>query len=228
MVKRLWVGFMAIILTACILPNLTNTNSLAQTRDDMYAHSIMATVKIIYTVRSTDIYGDTMEESNIGSGVLICPNQVITCYHLFADCIPGKIKIYIMLIGKTLMRDDVTIRKYSKKDDLALLIINPPVEDISPIPIAALTPQLGTDVRFVGHTILPVTRLRFSKFSESLKGIMISPVFFGDSGGGVFNTKGELIGIIYTTYRIDFNNDHQYTLIGYALPIDRITEFLDE
>jgi S1-C subfamily serine protease len=57
-------------------------------------------------------------------------------------------------------------------------------------------------------------------------GIMVHPVFNGDSGGGVYNTKGELLGIINTVLSLREYNVMHSILIGYAIPLEIIKEFL--
>jgi hypothetical protein len=96
-----------------------------------------------------------------------------------------------------------------KKHDLALLKVSGKL--IPPHAIASLAsnePEIGEHVFVLGHvTGLYWTHVEcvVSAFRESLplKGLNFSgpftqlsgPIYFGNSGGGAFNNKGELIGI---------------------------------
>lgn len=187
--------------------------------------AVYNTVKIVYTATYESIAGDKIVSQGIGSGVLIAPDKILTCRHLVSSYQPGVFQVHYS-DGKTVsIRENAKILKADAKLDLMLLQVEPAFPD-SGVKIAIRVPGLGEPVYFTGHTILPVSCLRFYLFNENSRGIMLHPVYRGDSGGGVFNTKGELIGIINVILALREAGVQFSTLIGYAVSLENIKEFL--
>jgi hypothetical protein len=95
--------------------------------------------------------------------------------------------------------------------DLALIKAKPPISDLQ-IPshaVASLASDItiGSDVKIVGHpggmwwsftkgTVSAIHTKVKSPKDEAVNAIQISaPIWFGNSGGGAFNERGELLGI---------------------------------
>jgi len=124
----------------------------------------------------------------------------------------------------------MTVVKVDTENDLALLKFEPPF-DGKPIKLAERV-AWGEPVIFGGYNSLKTPRLRFGFVTYNNKGIMAHPVFYGDSGAPMFNTDNELVGIIYrmdiAIVRTHVVPARVFTLVGYAVPIDKIREFLNE
>lgn len=177
------------------------------------------TVRIVYVVEFRDTYGENVAGGSMGSGVLVNKQEVLTCYHLASDKMPGKFTLYITGDGQTETREG-TIKKFNKEKDLLLLRLDKPV-DREGIKIAEGVTH-GETMYFGGYSALPMPRVRMGQVTFSTKGIFVQPVFFGDSGSGVFNISGELIGIIYIMFEVNYD----YTYMGYAVSLQAIREFL--
>lgn len=191
----------------------------------IYYQVLVNTVKIYYLSPYTTIYGTTGEDVITGSGVILDNNEILTCYHTLDQFPLGKIRV-VQFTGDRIDKREgiqVEIAAFSRGSDLLLLKIDPPFTGVAQnIKIAPGNPALGEEIAFTGHTSCPFTRLRLYRYLEGALGIMLTPVFAGDSGGGVFNYEGQLIGII----RIHLMLDKQPTLYGYAIPLKIIQEFL--
>lgn len=108
-----------------------------------------------------------------------------------------------------------TVALLDKTHDLALLKVEGKV--IPPHTVAKLAdaaPEVGEHVYILGHVkglywshiegVVSATRDDVPSMNLKIHGpfLQISgPVFYGNSGGGAFNTKGELVGIASFMYR---------------------------
>jgi len=156
------------------------------------------------------------------TGIIITTNHVLTCAH---GCRPGKMK-GIVRYREGVKEVPMKVVKIDIEDDLAVLRFEPPF-DRKPTVIAEKV-VWGEPVIFGGFNALKTPVLRFGFATMNDKGTMARPVWYGDSGSPMVNTKNELIGIIY---RMDIATHQPYTpyvftLVGYATPLEKIREFL--
>jgi len=223
MVKRFW----GIALIIAILPFFCMTSVRGQLTNTelVYYKAMVNTVRIYYLSPYQTIYGTRGEDIITGSGVIVTGGQVLTCYHILDKFPAGKIRIVQFNENGSDKREgeQVQIVSYSEAVDLLLLKVDPPF-NTECIKLASVRPEIGSEVIITGHTNLGVTRLRLYRYLEGPRGIMVTPVYAGDSGGGVFNANGELIGIIQMCMILE----RQATLYGYAIPLDILREFLHE
>jgi len=199
---------------------LQETSGSTNLNENTLAHIRRNLIRIFYVWHYIDIYGKEIEGSSWGSGVLFNKQYVITCYHLGKERPLGIFKAYLLDEGRVRF-ENATIEKFNEAEDLLLLKLENPVKWKT----VRLADEViyGEQIYFGGYTPLPVPRIRIHRLSTYKKGIYLHPVFFGDSGGGVFNSRGELIGIIYLTYKINGT----FTLIGYAVLLEKIKAFLE-
>ena len=185
------------------------------------------TAKIVYTATYKTITGNDVYDQGQGTGVLIAPDKVLTCHHLVSSYLAGTFVIAISDGQRVQIRknEQVTIIKHNATNDLLLLQVSPAFEETG-IKVAGKMPRFGEPILFTGYTVLPVSSLRFSQLNENARGIMLFPVYKGDSGGGVFNKEGELIGVINVVLYLKDGGVMFPTFIGYAMPLKIIQEFL--
>lgn len=162
------------------------------------------------------------------TGVIIARNRILTVAHGVTGG-AGQIK-GIIYYRKGIKEIPMTVIKVDKKKDLALLRFNPPF-DRKPI-VLAKELRWGEPIIFGGFNSINTPRLRFAFATWNSKGIMAHPVWFGDSGSPMLNTKNELVGIIYrmdiAIVRSKVVSAFVYTMIGYGTSLKEIGEFLDE
>jgi len=224
MVKRLW-GFALIMLVIPLCFIGSAQKGSAVDTEVIYYNALTNTVKISYFSPYQTIYGTKGVDTILGSGVILGGNQVLTCYHVLDKFPAGVIKIFQVGSAGIAERtgEQVKVLAFNEKYDLLLLGVEPPF-DTPCVEIALSEPPIGSEIIITGHTSLPLTRLRLGRYLENRLGIMVTPVYMGDSGGGVFDASGKLIGII----RMCLMLDKESTLYGYATPLTTIQEFLNE
>lgn len=209
--------FLPFLLTIFLLAAATTA------ADFDYFHVNKNLGRIIFTYTYTDSVGNIEQKSSLGSCVLINVNgvnKIVTCYHIISNKPSGKILVYFNGNDRA-YSPAVEIEVYSKQYDLLILSV---VGDIpwDGVKIAS-DMEWGEKIYFGGYSSLPLPKIRigFMVFHVA-EGIYIDPVYFGDSGGGVFNEDGELLGIIHKTFELN----HIPTLVGYAIPYGAILQTL--
>lgn len=147
---------------------------------------------------------------NQGSGVVIDYDKVLTCYHLTDEGVTD-FEIQYNDSDKNYI---ATLESIQPEKDLAIL--KPSKQDVKPV-------KLGTEIR-LGEKIYIISSPQGKK-NVVTTGTVVAPYYNGkilssiqtkpgSSGGGVFNTKGELIGIVSS--RIDEFNE------TYFVPLNNI------
>jgi len=99
---------------------------------------------------------------------------------------------------------------FDAKNDIALIKAEKHNSAMSIVNISQDKLQVGQDVHVVGHTVgIPYTYahgylagIREDDIGKGLISVLqiSAPLYFGNSGGGVYNNKGELIGICSYLY----------------------------
>lgn len=156
-------------------------------------------------------YTDNVTYSTHGSGVLIDYDKVLTVYHAVDDFTEFAInyndsdKDYFC-----------TLIKIKPKVDLAIL--KTPKENIQPVKIGNSDNIKSGDKIYVisspqGEKNVVTTGKVISRYGENLI-ISSAKIEPGSSGGGVFNIKGELIGIM--ARQIKKKNE------SYFIPINKL------
>lgn len=155
-----------------------------------------------------------------GSGVVINQEYVLTCHHIIREKPGGKFSI-IISTGKESRNLGAEVIKINPEKDLMLLKLSEPVPWKTTSPAKEF--KWGERIYFGGYSALPLPKIRIGFATKRSQGIYLHPIYFGDSGGGVFNKKQKLMGIIYLTYEIGGIP----SLVGYAIPLEDIREFLE-
>lgn len=129
------------------------------------------------------------------------------------------------------------VMKTDGKKDLALLMGLSREKTNGPgANLAEYSPNIGDTVWVIGtplSTKATVTKGIISNFiweksSKRLTYRFTAPVFFGNSGGGVFNEKGELIGVSdsITYFRLNMFSVMLVPGANYAVALEEIKKFL--
>ena len=166
-----------------------------------------------YTVMIQSYDGEVKQ----GSGVFIGPNLVITCKHV----IRGRKNIQLIVNG-TQIKGEVV--KDDGKLDLALL----KVEGDYPYSQLRLDPEIGEKIYVVGAPVGyedTVTRGYIANITEDYL-LLDARISGGCSGGGVFDTQGNLLGIVQMAKVLKIFLQAEWT--NFAIPARKIEEFLKE
>lgn len=166
-----------------------------------------------------------------GSGVVIADGgYVLTNYHVIENCTSFKI---LMPDGTYV---DATVVGADSSTDLAVLQVNERADELKPVSIGSSADLLvGSTVIAIGNPggeVLANTvtqgivsalerNVSASNTSRQIKYIQHdASINNGNSGGGLFNASGELVGINTLKYSGSTYDSVTFEGLGFAIPID--------
>jgi len=157
-----------------------------------------------------------------GAGTIILNRKgyqlaVLTAAHVIKGMQKRGIKKIYVMPAYSRTKTLVKVHKIDYKSDLALLLGYPKEKRDGPyVQLASSAPNIGDTIWAIGSpmgTKWTVGKGILSNF-EMLKGKtyyrITADMFFGNSGGGLFNEKNELIGVV---------NSIQVITVGFAIII---------
>lgn len=146
------------------------------------------------------------DSTSLGSGALVAVSQyhglVVTNWHVVRDA-AGPITVAF----PDGFRSPATLLRTDKDWDLAALAIWRP--NVAPIPLAEAPPQLGEPLAIAGYGDGPYRAIagrctQYVSPGGNLPYEMVelsAPARNGDSGGPIFNSRGELAGVLFGSAR---------------------------
>ena len=141
---------------------------------------------------------DQKEELGIGSGFIIGPEMVATCYHVVAGGASAHVKtaedITYPVAGVVVAdkEHDIAVLKVKRLDDLPALPLGDARKVTTGEPVVALGSPLGLGGSVTEGVVSKVRE--FEKFGDVIQvSCAVSP---GNSGGPLLNAQGEVIGIV--------------------------------
>ena len=215
----------------------TDTDDLAvpdgsiMTPDEIYDLACHQAVGIQLAANGTNIFGQTTtNEAVIGSGFVISEDgYIITNYHVAEPYLTygaqgGYVLRVVLYDGTTY---DASIIGYEEQNDIAVLKIN--ASGLTPVTIGDMSSvKVGNDVYVVGNPLGELTytmttgrvsaldRIISTEVTTSINVFQIdAAVNSGNSGGPVYNNRGEVIGIVDAKYSAAGVEG-----LGFAIPID--------
>ena len=198
------------------------------TTDANVIKTVMDSVVCIKTTGSVSTFYGPMSTSGAGSGVIISEDgYIVTCAHVVSDA--SKIEV-----------QDSSDRVYeaaliasSEKMDLALIKID--AEGLTPATLGESDTYSAGDQIYVvgnplGNFVLSVSQGIISGVDRqaNIEGNTMrltqvdAAVNPGNSGGGLFDSQGRLIGIVNAK-----NSGIDVEGMGFAIPIDTVREVLE-
>ena len=209
--------------------NSVNTEK-EMTTAEIYAAYVGSSVGITVDIVSTNIFGQTVTNAAAGSGFVITEDgYILTNYHV----IDGASAITVAFVdGKTY---PATFIGGEEANDIAVIKIN--AQDLTPVVIGKSSDMLvGEKVTAIGN---PLGELTFSEttgiisamdrtitMSDGRKMNMIQTdcaINSGNSGGPMFNSHGEVIGIVSAKY-----SSSGVEGLGFAIPMDDVADMVNE
>lgn len=150
-----------------------------------------------------------------GSGTVVKKTNkemyVLTCYHVVDDIVnlnKAGLKVNAIVgytLGDTGDMDNLKsfvsfsaeVVKSDEENDLALLKVNYSDPNLSEIKIAEVEPQKGDTVYSVGSPLGLLRTVSRGILANKVEGFYLTDgtTTFGNSGGGLYNKNGELIGV---------------------------------
>lgn len=231
-----WYRFLLIFF----LPLLYLHNVYASEKSEVLK-KVIPSVVTVYTSNSynaPELFSQVSASKNLnrnislGSGVIVNKEGfIVTSYHVVYN------KKTVIVITNNGNFYEVEVVKQDKEIDLALLKIKDNiVNSLQPITIAASTKdsQIGDDVFTIGNPFgigISVSSGIISALPASINNIASMGSLIqtdaamnpGSSGGGLINTKGELIGINTALY----SSTGSFSGISFAIPAETVLLFVN-
>jgi len=200
---------------------------------DIYEQSVASTVGITTSAHAVNYWGYETDTSAAGSGFIISENgYILTNYHVIEDAEEVKVATYD---GETY---DAEIIGYDDSNDIAVLKID--AENLVPVKIGDSDKlRVGEEVIAIGN---PLGELTFTltkgvvsalnrdvtiENGVSMKLIQTDcAINSGNSGGALFNMKGEVIGITNAKYSSS-SYGASVDNIGFAIPINSLIKIYE-
>ena len=203
------------------------------TAGQVYAQNVNSVVLIESTV-TTSMYGQTATGVSSGSGFIVSEDgYVITNYHV----IEGATAVNVVLYDRT--THPATVVGYDSTNDIAVLKI-----EANGLEAATLGSSdnliVGDQVVAIGNPLgeltstLTVGYVSAKERTVNTDGTVINmiqtdaAINSGNSGGPLFNMKGEVVGITTAKYSGASSSGATIEGIGFAIPIDDVLEEIEE
>ena len=205
------------------------------TPSEVYAQNVNSTVGITTSI-TTNYFGYQTTSAAAGSGFILTQDgYILTNYHV----VEGSNSIKVTTYDGT--GYDATLIGYDKSNDIAVLKID--ASDLTPVVLGdSDTLNVGDSVVAIGN---PLGELTFS-LTTGVVSALDRPVTLstgttmnliqtdcainsGNSGGPLFNSHGEVIGIVSAKYSSGSNSSSASVEgLGFAIPMDDVASMVSD
>lgn len=209
--------------------------SKQMTAAEVYAKNVNSTVGITTQV-TTNYWGYTTQSAASGSGFIYSSDgYILTNFHVIESASSIKVTLYD---GTSY---DAKLVGYDESNDIAVLKID--AENLTPVTIGdSDNLNVGDSVIAIGN---PLGELTFSLTSGAVSALdrevtMSNNVTMnliqtdcainsGNSGGPLFNSHGEVIGIVSAKYSSGSNSSSASVEgLGFAIPMDDVASMVSD
>lgn len=205
----------------------------AMTPSELYNMACQQVVGLNTSVTTTNIFGQTTSGAVSGSGFVISSDgYILTNYHVVSYAVRYGGDLTVMFYDGT--SRSATVVGYVEENDVAVVKIDATGLDLHPVTLGDFDAlSVGDSVYAVGNPLgellytmtegivsaldrVITTEYSSSGSSSSMNMFQISAaVNSGNSGGPVYNSKGEVIGIVTAKY-----SESGIEGLGFAIPIN--------
>ena len=239
--RSFFVKAIAMILLVSLFAGLTvsgfsqtaSAESAELSAPDLYEQNVNSTVGITISGETTSRYGYGYTFEASGSGFIITSDgYILTNYHVISGSKTVTVATYD---HKTY---DAKVIGYDSSNDIAVIKID--AEGLTPVTLGdSDTLRVGETVYAIGN---PLGELTFSltggivsalsRNVQTEAGTTMSliqtdcAINSGNSGGALFNTRGEVIGITNAKYSSSSMGEAEIDNIGFAIPINSVTRIV--
>ncbi|MEG2000879.1 MAG: trypsin-like peptidase domain-containing protein [Evtepia sp.] len=203
---------------------------------EIYAGYVNSTVGITVDIVDTNVFGQTVQGAAAGSGFVITQDgYILTNYHVIANA--NSITV-TFVDGKSY---PATLVGGEQENDIAVIKIN--AKDLKPVTIGSSDKmRVGESVVAIGN---PLGELTFSLTSGVISALNRSitmsdgtsmnmiqtdcAINSGNSGGALFNTYGEVIGIVsakYSSPSSAMSGAASVEGLGFAIPMNDVKDMI--
>ncbi|MCR4770707.1 MAG: trypsin-like peptidase domain-containing protein [Oscillospiraceae bacterium] len=201
---------------------------------EIYAANVEACVGVTTEITTTNIFGQTTSGAISGSGFIVSRDgYIVTNYHVIETAALNGYKVSVVMYDGS--RYDAEIICGEEKNDVAMLKID--ASDLPSVTIGDFdSVRVGETVYTIGNPLGELTQTMTKGIVSALeRNISVEPntvitmfqtdaaINSGNSGGPVFNSRGEVIGIVSAKYsKIGVEG------LGFAIPIDDAMKILED
>lgn len=203
------------------------------TPSQVYASNVKSVV-MIYAEISTSVFGQVSKSTSTGSGfILTDTGYIVTNYHV----VESATALRVLLHDGTQV--DAELIGADSANDVALLKIEH--EGLQAVQVGSSSNLIvGDQVVAIGNPLgeltstLTVGYVSAKERDVSTDGTVINmiqtdaAINSGNSGGPLFNMRGEVVGITTAKYSGTSNSGATIEGIGFAIPIDDVYDMLDD
>ena len=232
--KTLCLVLLACLIAGCVAIGGGNQTAFAEAADlspaDLYEQNVNSTVGITISGETSSRYGYGYTYQASGSGFIITSDgYILTNYHV----ISGSKTVTVATYDHNTY--DAKVIGYDASNDIAVIKID--AENLKPVTLGdSDTLRVGESVYAIGN---PLGELTFSltggiisalsRNVQTEAGTSMSliqtdcAINSGNSGGALFNTRGEVIGITNAKYSSSgMSSEAEIDNIGFAIPINSV------
>ena len=232
--KTLCLVLLACLIAGCVAIGGGNQTAFAEAAElspaDLYEQNVNSTVGITISGETSSRYGYGYTYQASGSGFIITSDgYILTNYHV----ISGSKTVTVATYDHNTY--DAKVIGYDASNDIAVIKID--AENLKPVTLGdSDTLRVGESVYAIGN---PLGELTFSltggivsalsRNVQTEAGTSMSliqtdcAINSGNSGGALFNTRGEVIGITNAKYSSSgMSNEAEIDNIGFAIPINSV------
>lgn len=141
-----------------------------------------------------------------GSGTIIYNRAddymvVVTAAHVVRAFLEKKIDIYVEGVNFIHLKQMRVFKMDEAKDVAVIVGVNKELVNGPEVAVADIAPNIGDPVFVIGaplgvkRTVTSGIITNIINFKDKIVYRTNAPMFYGNSGGGMFNKKGELIGV---------------------------------
>ena len=232
--KTLCLVLLACLIAGCVAIGGGSQSAFAETSElspaDLYEQNVNSTVGITISGETSSRYGYGYTYQASGSGFIITSDgYILTNYHV----ISGSKTVTVATYDHNTY--DAKVIGYDASNDIAVIKID--AENLKPVTLGdSDTLRVGENVYAIGN---PLGELTFSltggivsalsRNVQTEAGTSMSliqtdcAINSGNSGGALFNTRGEVIGITNAKYSSSgMGSEAEIDNIGFAIPINSV------
>jgi len=177
----------------------------------------------------------TVENVGSGSGVIYDPNgYILTNYHVVSN---GENKIKVTLFSGDVLEakyiygdesSDISVIKIEKSDCVYAKVSENAVTYMMPVMVIGNALGKGFNTT-QGVVSAPASKVYFSSTYETMTLIQVdAAINSGNSGGGLFNTAGELVGIVNAKLSGTSTSGAIIESMGYAIPMSSVMKCVND
>ena len=210
------------------------TGQTLMTPAEVYASTVGSVVSINCSAVSTNIFGQRVESASSGSGFVITQDgYIVTNHHVVASASSVKVTMYD---GK-----EYSAAVVGSDSDYDVAVLKVETTGLQPVTLGnSADVNVGDTVLAIGNPLgeltstLTVGYVSAKDRDVTTEGTILNmiqtdaAINSGNSGGPLFNMKGEVVGITTAKYSGSSSSGASIEGIGFAIPIDDVMPLVDD